>query len=939
MKGKLKLLIMLLMTILLGINKKTNAQYFQWASTMQEKGKVLITTQTVDNNDGSVYMFGETDGDTLDLDPGLDTFNTLGSDGAHFIQKLNRDGKFVWGKRFGPSSSLSSEVIHATTDNQSNMYMIIKNNSNQIIAYDANTDTGDFNITPINAVGKSSIITKYDNDGKFKWALNFPENISTGNINGDPLTISFIKTDAEGNVYVGGSFFGESVDLNPGPGEALFSSLIPDCSECDGGLSGFLLKLDKEGKFKWVVVKEGGRVGVSSEDNNIEIGGSSDLMKDMTTDDAGNIIVVGSITMDRTMDKVDLNPGTALGDTFYIPAPSTFSNTLTYPYLMKLNSEGQFIWGNVFNDSASFLQPFISNVFLNKSNDIYLSGDFRGTVDFDLDTSVNLLTSSNSDNKIVNTFLLKLDQACNFQWVKELSPIHENVNSYTIEQGGTGKFYLSGSHKPGTLIDYNPEEDTASLKGEWYNRSSYYEENIIDRFVASYDAEGNFLWVKGIEQKGIERAVNFTGDFLTIDRYDNLIFSGQAISHDLVDGFLDADPSPSDTVKLFFNTEDEGSFIFKWSLFECDSNTSTKGEATITACNFYVGPSGKVYDASGTYIDSSLNSIGCDSFLTIYLTINKSSSGTLNATACNGFYTPDSSEFFSTPGIHTFLVPNGSGCDSLVTLNLTLLNSNTSIFDTACESYISPSGKIWTVPGLYRDTIANSNGCDSILFIDLTLLEHTEASIIRTSCGSYTSPSGKYIWTRSGVYFDTVTNKLGCDSILFIRLSILNLDLQIDTQKYANGTVTQMSAREDFSSYQWLDCTNNYEPINGANQQSFIAESEGSYAVDITRQDGCRDTSVCLELTEKKDTTVGIYSLNNHSALQVYPNPANHYLYLKSALKIPLKIRLLSMIGQLIMEESLINEIKIDVSALLPGQYMLMVEGETSVWRTSIIKE
>lgn len=51
-----------------------------------------------------------------------------------------------------------------------------------------------------------------------------------------------------------------------------------------------------------------------------------------------------------------------------------------------------------------------------------------------------------------------------------------------------------------------------------------------------------------------------------------------------------------------------------------------------------------------------------------------------------------------------------------------LFNSSTSsISETACDSYTSPSGKIWTVSGTYVDTIPNSAGYDSIMTIELTI--------------------------------------------------------------------------------------------------------------------------------------------------------------------------------------------------------------------------
>ena len=75
---------------------------------------------------------------------------------------------------------------------------------------------------------------------------------------------------------------------------------------------------------------------------------------------------------------------------------------------------------------------------------------------------------------------------------------------------------------------------------------------------------------------------------------------------------------------------------------------------------------------------------------------------------------------------------------------------------TACGSYTSPSGNhVWTTSGNYIDTASSSNGCDSVLFIDLTVLPNSAGNLTETGCNKYVSPSGKYTWTTGGTYHDT----------------------------------------------------------------------------------------------------------------------------------------------------------------------------------------
>ncbi len=102
------------------------------------------------------------------------------------------------------------------------------------------------------------------------------------------------------------------------------------------------------------------------------------------------------------------------------------------------------------------------------------------------------------------------------------------------------------------------------------------------------------------------------------------------------------------------------------------------------------------------------------------------------------------------------------------------------ISETVCDSYLSPSGKTWTTSGSYFDTIPNSFGGDSIIRVDLTVLESTSSSITETVCDRYTSPSGK-VWTVSGSFLDTIPNAAGCDSVITVELTVNNFSTKINT--------------------------------------------------------------------------------------------------------------------------------------------------------------
>jgi hypothetical protein len=191
----------------------------------------------------------------------------------------------------------------------------------------------------------------------------------------------------------------------------------------------------------------------------------------------------------------------------------------------------------------------------------------------------------------------------------------------------------------------------------------------------------------------------------------------------------------------------------------------------ILSCNSYSTPSGKVLTTSGTYSDTISNMAGCDSIITIYLTIGTKSFSTISPNVCNSFNSP-SGKTWTVSNTYSDTIHNGVGCDSIITINLIINTQSTAILSpNTCNNYVSPSGKTWISSGSYMDTISNMAGCDSIITINLTIRSKTTSTISPNVCNSFTSPSGK-IWTVSNTYSDTISNAVGCDSIITINLTV-----------------------------------------------------------------------------------------------------------------------------------------------------------------------
>lgn len=96
---------------------------------------------------------------------------------------------------------------------------------------------------------------------------------------------------------------------------------------------------------------------------------------------------------------------------------------------------------------------------------------------------------------------------------------------------------------------------------------------------------------------------------------------------------------------------------------------------------------------------------------------------TINVSRCETYTVPSTHETYTTSGVYHDTIPNAAGCDSILTINLTIKHNTTStISPTACGTYTVPSGhEAYTTSGVYHDTIPNAAGCDSIITINLTI--------------------------------------------------------------------------------------------------------------------------------------------------------------------------------------------------------------------------
>jgi len=362
-------------------------------------------------------------------------------------------------------------------------------------------------------------------------------------------------------------------------------------------------------------------------------------------------------------------------------------------------------------------------------------------------------------------------------------------------------------------------------------------------------------------------------------------------------------------------------------------NNSNSSVDTHTACDSFTWIDNNTYSMSNTTATHTLTNVsGCDSIVTLNLTINNSSSSTDTQVACDNFTWIDGNTYNVSNNSATYTLTTTAGCDSIVTLNLTI-NYSTSGTDvqTACTSYTWIDGNTYSASNnSATHTLINSVGCDSIVTLDLTINNPNTGVDNQSACGSYTWINGLTYYADNNTATHTLMNASGCDSVVTLNLIVNNVDLGVST----TGQTITASATGGGVSYSWVDCNNGFAPINGQSAQSFTATTSGDYAV-IVSQFGCLDTTACVNVTAS-----GLSEALSFESVNVYPNPTTGIFYIDFGILENVSISVLSITGKVINEQKGINmpSCQVEINAT-PGVYILEIRANNTVNNYKIIKK
>lgn len=295
--------------------------------------------QTMDSS-GSVYTIGDFSGE-VDFNPNgtASTLTSLADDSLGyknaFITKTASDGSFVWAKGLlGTANAIARSVkINSSGD----IYIT----GSFLGAVDLNPGSGtDSHDSSGSTYG---YIVRLDQSG------NFVESWVTPSVYFEAVEIA-----SDGSIYLGGYYFGTSVDVDPSDGTVAMSSISPSFTDA------LLIKMNSSMEYQWGKTWGAGNMGVRVE-KLIAFG--------------NDVYLSGSVSSSgTTLRTVDFDPGTGVDSRSFLRHGRR--------YIAKYDTNGSYEWVRAFGDQTARGYDSIDGFAVTDSG-VYFSGNFVGTSDFD----------------------------------------------------------------------------------------------------------------------------------------------------------------------------------------------------------------------------------------------------------------------------------------------------------------------------------------------------------------------------------------------------------------------------------------------------------------------------------------------------------------------------------------------------------------------------
>jgi len=337
------------------VSKLDSSGNLVWAKSfsgsLNDEGRSIAV-----DGSGNVYTTGFFEGINVDFDPSTGGTLPLSSNGNKdvFVSKLNSSGNLVWAKSFGnPANDFGLSIA---VDGSGNVYT-----TGFFAEENVDFDPSTGGTLPLSSNGANDVfVSKLNSSGDIVWAKSFGKS--------DDDEGRSIAVDGSGNVYTIGYFAGTNVDFDPSTG-----GILPLTSAGLGDV--FVSKLNSDGNLVWAK-----NFGGSADDDG----------RSIAVDGSGNVYTTGSFN-----EIADFDPSTG----GILPLTSAGRDDI---FVSKLNSSGNLVWAKRI---GGHLYEFGYSIVGDSSGNVYITGLFRSTIDFD---PSDVVTTNLASRGVEDVFVLKL---------------------------------------------------------------------------------------------------------------------------------------------------------------------------------------------------------------------------------------------------------------------------------------------------------------------------------------------------------------------------------------------------------------------------------------------------------------------------------------------------------------------------------------------------
>jgi hypothetical protein len=957
--------------ILLTTNIEAQTPVYQWAKSFGSTGRDWAYAVTSDTS-GNTFVTGLYTG-TVDFDPGAGVDNHASNGGTDiFLAKYDPSGNFLWARTFGSSSSSIDEQGNGiVTDSAGNVYFT----GQFAMTVDFDPGPGVVNLNSTNPF-TGAFIAKFDPSGNYIWAFQIGGNVTSTSGSGTGINI-----DAYSNIYATGIADG-NIDFDAGAGVAnvncngayfakytstgayvygkaipgggaKFNSIVVDQSknvvltgqlttspsDFDPGpgvvtLSGVgvsdvcMAKYDTAGNYLWAKRLDGS---------------GFDYSTGITVDQSGNIAITGYYE-----NTIDLDPGA--GSSTYSASPSGVSDA----FVAKYDTSGNFIWGFPIASTGSELCQGITS---DLSGNIYVTGGFAATVDFDPGPSVANLT-----------FLGGRDI-----YVAGYSPAGNYISAFKIGSSGydlgfgicigsSGFIYVTGLIT--NTADFDPGIGTANVTptadggngdvfiakyapctlapvapGTISGATTVCTGSVNTYSVTPISGASSYTWTfpSGWSGTSITNSISATAGSISGNitvTANNACGNSTAQTLAVVVNTIPTTPVTisgtaaicSGSSNTYSVTNDPSATSYTWTLPGGWTGTSTTNSINTTASA-----------TSGNITVTADNSCGSSSPQTLAITVNiiPVTPGTISGTTtvCSGSSNTYSVTNDPSATSYTWTLPGGwSGTSTTNTINTTASSTSENITvtaDNACGNS-SPQTLAITVNPLPNVT-ANATDNNICTGDPTTLTGGNAVSYVWTggvTDGVAFNPGATLTYTVTGTDVNT------CSNTATITVTVNNLPA-VNFNYTGNDTVCVGDGIQSLNGGTPSGGTYSGAGVTGTN---FDPNTAGIGAHNITYS--FTDVNSCTNTDLISITVIGCAGIedNDYSTITVYPNPFTNSISLMGIKKVT-GIKMYNVLGEVfgnwIMTE---NNNTISTENLRSGVYFLFIQTTKGTITQKIIK-